>query len=88
MIIDLVLYFGATDSPEAKDSVFGFRKTAGLVRPCAGDCACEDFRVNGPGDGRGIGLVVGEVLTGARAAAEFGRAKPLWLDFGVSKGFA
>ena len=75
MIMDLVLYFGAIDSPEARDSVFRFRKTAGLVRPCAGDC-CEDFRVNGPGEGRLLEFVFGGDVAAARTAADVGRVKP------------
>jgi hypothetical protein len=70
MIIDLVRYFGAVDSADARDSVFRFRKPS---RFCVGGVGCEDCRVNASGDGRGSGLSLesGGVMTAAaRAAAE------------------
>ena len=87
--MDLVLYFGARDSPEARDSVFRFRRTAGLVRPCAGFVGLEGFLFKEPGEGRDPEFVLGGVARAAVCAAAegSGRVKPFWFDFGVSKGF-
>ena len=50
MIIDLVLYFGTADSPEARDSVLRFRKTAGVMRECVWGVGWDDCRVNPTSD--------------------------------------
>jgi hypothetical protein len=89
MIMDLVLNFGAVDSPEASDSVFRLRRT---FRPpfgcgCSGACACAsagDFGFDTDGclsieldDCRSFGcvfvFVMAAPLSAARAIEELVR---------------
>lgn len=92
MIMDLVRNFGAWDSSEARDSVFRFRRIAGLGRDCAGGVGCEGCLVRAGvervfGDGWDVGGVF--EVRGGGGVRRRGEAKPspFRSDFGVSKGF-
>jgi len=64
-----VRHFGVFDSPEARESVFRFRRPS---RACVGGVGCEGCRVNAPGEGRGFELAPrggGVMTTAARAPA-------------------
>jgi hypothetical protein len=91
MIIDRVLYFGARDSSDARDSVFRFRNTAGATRGFVGCVGCEDCRFKADGEAFGFDLGGdGDVAVAARGAVEEGRGavgKPVWINCGDSKGF-
>lgn len=55
MIMDRVLYLGAWEFPDARDSVLRFRRTAGARgRGSVGGVGCEDCRVRALGDARGV----------------------------------
>jgi hypothetical protein len=91
MIIDLVLYFGAIDSPDASDSVFRLFNLAGAIRGYVGGVGWDDCRVNAaPGDALGVLFKCGGVTTAAaRAAAdEPGRCagNSFCIGFGDSTG--
>ena len=90
--MDRVLYFGANDSPDAKDSVFRLCGTAGDFRGTTGLVGCEDCRVKALGDGFGFELDFEGVVTDAARSAEqrgLGAVENLLgIDLGVSKGFS
>lgn len=90
--MDRVLYFGASDSPDARDSVFRFRSTAGEVRGLVWGVGCEDCRFNAPGDAFGFGIACGGVAGVTTAARVPGDGlceewKPFCVDLGDSNGF-